>query len=728
MNQRGQSIHGNQTNIGKADSIGQIGDNTYIMPPTRPTIDPAVALAKLAQLPTDHALTTAAPLPDRSRIVFDRNDHFTGRAAELVELAQRLKAGTATAIGEHKAAVTGYGGIGKTQLAIAFAHRYGQYFLGGVYWLNCADATVLPSEIVQCGVRMGLFAVVEGEQQHKLEQTLAAWEEAVPRLLIFDNCEDYDLLKRYAPKSGGSRILITSRRQTWPRGSRVVPIALATLTDADSVALLRELAPRLSETDAGQIAAILGNFPLALHLAGSYLDSYRHVGAAEYVARLNTIDNPLDHPSLQGRGSDDSPTDHIQHVAKTFAISYDQLGDSELDQLARRMLQHIALFAPNEPLPDELLHHTLADYPLPDEERPFLLADARKRLLNLGLVEPTDDEIAIHQLVASFVQQQNFKYYVIRTTVEQTIHSAIQTRNLSGYPAEIRVWLPHITFIVIEALQRSDTISAKLAHELAEHLTQDGNYDGALPLYLRVMAIEEAELPSEHFDVGSILNNLANLYRRMEQHETAFSLLQRALEIYEAAFDSENQYVATVLSNLAGIFKSLGQHEQAVSFYQRALEIYEAVFEGDHLLIATTYNNLAGSYRSMERHERALFLYHRAMEVYEVVLEDDHPLIATTLNNLAGQYYLMRHYEQAYPLYQRALTIREAVFGSNHLFVANTLNDMAILLHHQGEYMEALSLMERAVFIRVAKLGKAHRDTQDSCQSLIVIRERVGAL
>ncbi len=89
MNQRGQSIHGNQTNIGEAGSIGQIGDNTYVMPQPRPTIDLAAAHAKLAQLPIDHALTTAAPLPDRSRIVFDRNEHFTGRSAELVQLAQQ---------------------------------------------------------------------------------------------------------------------------------------------------------------------------------------------------------------------------------------------------------------------------------------------------------------------------------------------------------------------------------------------------------------------------------------------------------------------------------------------------------------------------------------------------------------------------------------------------------------------------------------------------------------
>jgi hypothetical protein len=67
-----------------------------------------------------------------------------------VQLAETLKAGGAAAIAP-LAAATGMGGIGKTQLAAEFAHRYSQYFAGGVFWLSFASADSVPAEIASCG-------------------------------------------------------------------------------------------------------------------------------------------------------------------------------------------------------------------------------------------------------------------------------------------------------------------------------------------------------------------------------------------------------------------------------------------------------------------------------------------------------------------------------------------------------------------------------------------------
>jgi hypothetical protein len=82
------------------------------------------------------------------------NPVFVGREADLKALAAILKGGETAAIGQ-VAAATGLGGIGKTQLAAAFVHAYGQYFLGGVFWLSLADAASVPSEIAQCGAARG---------------------------------------------------------------------------------------------------------------------------------------------------------------------------------------------------------------------------------------------------------------------------------------------------------------------------------------------------------------------------------------------------------------------------------------------------------------------------------------------------------------------------------------------------------------------------------------------
>lgn len=728
FDQHGQSTHdqfNTQTIAGDVKHQGNVYITNVAKQP-QPTIDPAEAKAKLATLPTDRALTAASALPVGSRVTLPINPTFTGRESDLLALAKILKQGNCAAIGEQAAAVTGYGGIGKTQLAVAFAHRYGQYFLGGVYWVNCAEPTAITSEIVACGLRMGLFTSAEGEQVDKLRQTVAAWEADVPRLLIFDNCEDEQILRDYAPKTGASRLLLTSRRSRWSRTSGVETVGLTIFEPAESVRLLRALAEHLTEDEAGEVAAELDHFPLALYVAGSFLHTYRAaISASAYFEKLRTT-NPLEHSSLQGRGSEPSATDHTLHVAQTFAVSIDQLGESDVDQLARTMLQHVALFAPNEPIPSELLHLTLADLPLPDDERPFLLIDARNRLLDLGLVEQTNDDITIHKLVASFVQQENPDAAATTSVGEQTILEAMQERNQAGYPAILRVWLPHLTHIVKNALPRADTDAANIAHSLAYHFRQDGNYATALPLYEQVLEIYEVELGSDHPYVATALNNLGGLYYAMGQYEQALPLFERVSRMREAALGSNHPDVAATLNNQGELYRAIGHFEQALPLFERALTIYEAALGSNHPVVATILNNLAALYVSMGQYEQALPLYERALATREATLGSDHPHVATTLNNLAWLLYSKGQYEQALPLFERALTMHETALGSDHPHVATTLHNMAINQYKQGKYEEALGLMERASSVRLTALGDAHPHTQSSLQSLVIISAKVA--
>ncbi len=137
IDQKDQGV-GNQTNIA--------GDqNIYQTIPARMVAEEELkaALLKLAELP-EREVPQPAPMPEGSRFPSIRpNPLFVGREDELKELAKYLKGGESVAIGQ-VAAATGMGGIGKTQLASEFAHRYGQYFAGGVYWLSFALAGVGP--------------------------------------------------------------------------------------------------------------------------------------------------------------------------------------------------------------------------------------------------------------------------------------------------------------------------------------------------------------------------------------------------------------------------------------------------------------------------------------------------------------------------------------------------------------------------------------------------------
>jgi len=131
--------------------IRRLPDDRTLVPLGQPDSTPPTMTAaeRLAPLPLDR-VPDVAPLPRGSRMPLRANPLFVGRADDLMALAAALK-GTpavdtepvgAAPRGRPPAAVisTGLGGIGKTQLASEFVHRYGQYF-AGVCWLSFAEAS-----------------------------------------------------------------------------------------------------------------------------------------------------------------------------------------------------------------------------------------------------------------------------------------------------------------------------------------------------------------------------------------------------------------------------------------------------------------------------------------------------------------------------------------------------------------------------------------------------------
>jgi hypothetical protein len=237
-----------------------------------------------------------------------------------------------------------------------------------------------------------------------------AWQEPLPRLLIFDNCEAEDLLAQWRPPHGGCRVLLTSRRLRWEVALGVQVLPLNVFARPESIALLRQHRPDLAVNDAdlNAIAANQGDLPLALHLARSFLARYRDaVTPSAYLAQLQQP-GWLEHRSLQG-----------QRVARTFALSYERLDARDtMDALA--LLARAAYFAPGEPIPRDMLLAILSQ-DADSLEATLAREDALQRLYELGLLEPpASGAMRMHRLLAAFVQSAHSDLEA-QTVVGQTM-------------------------------------------------------------------------------------------------------------------------------------------------------------------------------------------------------------------------------------------------------------------------------------------------------------------
>lgn len=653
-------------------------------------------------------------LPIGSVMPLSRNPLFVGREADLQALAETLSGSTSAAVGiTGTAAATGLGGIGKTQLACEFVHRYGRFFSGGVFWMSFDNAAAVPYEVAACGRSSALDLGPNFEEQsvnEQVQRVIEAWQSAEPRLLVFDNCEDPALLAEWRPTTGGCRVLITSRRGVWERALDVSMVALGILSREESVALLQQHCPDADLTILDAIAAEVGDLPLALHLAGSYLDSSRFTTPETYLAELR---DPalLDHPSFQGDGY--SPTGHDQNVGRTFALSYDQLNlNKPDDQLAHTLLVHTANFAPGEPIWNDLLVRTL---PLDLDEIPRDADRASRafdRLIELGIIKNEDNTLRMHRLVAAFVcKVAQDDVEAGQRAVETAVIDEIARVNADVNPRELQAWQTHLRFVIDVDSVRGDEQGADLCTALGRHLWQTGDFDGALPYHEKALAIREKILGPDDPAVAESLVNIGRVLRGMGKSAETQSLFERSLEIRMARFGEQHVDTAESLENLGRCLHELGDPAAGLPYIEKALSIVVDTLGQDNELVPEYHNNIAYCYYELARYSDALGHLEKALEINTRIWGTDHPHTALSHNNLGTVLRRSGQFDLAQAHLEHSLQIRHAVYGENHHEVASSLYALSELHFDLKQFSAALRFAEDALRGYRTSLGESHART-----------------
>lgn len=659
-----------------AMSRGEGPDYSDVGPSSPDQTEIEAAHARLEALSMDEIPEDRSDLPSRSVMPLRPNPNFVGRREDLERIAANLKAGGAAAIGEVAvAASSGLGGVGKTQLACEFVYRYGRYF-HGVYWLNFSDPSRIPAQVASCGGPGGMnlrppdYSDLPVDEMVRM--VMAEWQSGLPRLLVFDNCEDEDLLEQWLPPTGGCRVLVTSRRGNWDPSLGVTDLNLGMLSRQESVELLRKYRPDLPANDANlhSIADELGDLPLALDLAGRYLKRYaRDVAPAAY---LEDICQPelLEHPSLR-RARGISPTKHDMDVWRTFALSYWRLdANDETDMSAINLLARAARFAPGEPIPEELLALSLDPFDAPDTElsMPATLArDALEKLTEVGLLgEEREGVYGMHRLVVAFALAE-----VGDDETQAAVEVACSRAGLEafseGHPARQEMLVPHVRFLANAAMERVDGPAADLCTAAGLGLGQLGAYDEALPYAQRAVDITE------------------NLHGPNDRHT-----LQRR-------------------SNVGQLLKSRGDRKAAKTVYREVLNAQETHLGREDIDVAATINNMGVLLWSEDLYHEMLSLYRRAVRMRERIWnETGHSdaerrrhayKLAESHSNMGALMLDLGRPRQAGPHLDKALHVMTDEFGQNHERSANTLVMRGSALRALNLYAKALESVTSALDI-----------------------------
>jgi len=647
---------------------------------------------------------------------------FTGRGDELARLGELLSADDSGPV-----VLQGLGGVGKTQLAVEYAHAQRDNF--DVIWTVRADApsstgpaSVVDQDYAQLASALRLPEAVEPDLGI-LTAAVRRWFSSHGRwLLLIDNVDTpvtIDAIEELLPSTiVGGQVLITSRLNGWPPG--YLRLAVRELDTESGSQLLLAATGSSDVATARQVAIDLGGLPLALtHVAG-YLRA-----TGDSIARYRQLfhQHGLDLlSSTSGLGSR-----HERTVTTTWTVSITNI--REQSPGAAGLLDLLAYLAPDA-IPRALLIENAADdssvsadpaslssssgpmesgeadtadtaavadgndqtetaqsasfqdemmavlAPLDELGDDLALNDAIALLTRYSLLQATPDSVAVHRLVQA----------VVRANHSQASRTAYATAAAA---------------LLLDDLPPLDPAYWSTYQALLPHLLAAADHASRLP------GDEPVTLMGRHAALW-LLIAAGHYQRERAQFAAARNTHNRAMVLAEQLLDPDSPDFATVLGAFSRTLNDLGEPAAARLLAERAVLINEAHFGPDHAEVAATVNNLGMVLVSLGEYAAARPMLERAVQLAETLYGPDQPHTLAPLGNLGMALMSLGEYAAARPLLERAVQLAEAVYGPDHPQALGPANNLGMVLVNLGEYAAARPLLERAVQLAEAIYGPDH--------------------
>lgn len=646
-------------------------------------------------------------LPTLWNIPYRRNPNFIGRDEQLEKLHESLTSGKYAAVTQ---AISGLGGIGKTQLATEYAYRFSSDYTV-VWWLRAEDPAILAAEYAQLADSLGLTPVGTSDLQKKI-RTVRSWlEQNRGWLLIFDNAlQPRDLHdpqnpeRQYLPSCSIGHVIITSRNPHW--GELAQPVKVKVFERSESITFLLN---RTKETDhiaAGVLAEMLGDLPLALEQAGAFISETPGITTATYQDLFKKH-----HSELLKR--EKPPLQYPDTVDTTWRISMDKIRKD--NSVAANLLNLFAFFAPDNIPPallknrERFLPKLLASVVNDDIE----IGDALALLERYSLIESSCQTISIHRLVQLVTRD-----WLNVTERRNWSKVAVLVNNdaFNFHPDHLQSWqeclplLPHALSVAehAENLDAEASTTSEILNKIGLYFQQRAELLDAKRNFERALVIDEKKCGSEHASVARDINNLGGVMRALGNFSVAKICYERALAINKIVYGPEQSEVATVLNNLGLVSRNLGNLREAKEYFEKALVIDEREFGNEHPSVAAVMNNLGTVLLDLGKLQEAKKLFERVLASSERIYGTEHPLTATRANNLGFTLRALGDFSEAEKYTRRALCIDEKSYGPEHPEVAIDVNNLGLILQDMGNLQDAKKCFERALAIDEIAYGPEH--------------------
>ncbi|KAJ6003231.1 TPR repeat protein [Penicillium sp. IBT 35674x] len=661
---------------------------------------------------------------------------FIGRGSELRAIADTLQPRHSSQK-QRRLFLAGPGGVGKTQLAIAYAESHRESYSSAL-WLNATTVATLKESFRRIASLIFPVQNLEDLESDKIFERVQRWlsdSGNTSWLLIFDNYDDPSQfsINEYFPPASHGAVVVTTRRSDL--GQK--PLHVKPLQDiSDSLAILQSRSKRVnlqSDPFAERLAERLDGFPLVLATAGVFvqmtgLSFERYL--QEYETRWNIDPNRSITPQEY----------HDRTLYTTWDITYAHL--TAENPCAAKFLKMLAYFD-NQNLWYGFFNAGITE-DSPEWLREVLASDVTFCGMMATLAKYSFLEIdgasgswSMHNCIHDWTLATLDKYFDMTHLWYNVdcVHACIAgvEDGTLGYTPFSPV-SRHAARLVDERFLADDSISIFSTDRpdkvlsISKLLLHQLQLDKAEQMLMRALAGYEKVLGSDHASTLSSVHSLGIIYHDQGKLDKAEQMYMRALAGHEKALGSDHTSTLNTVHDIGILYREQGKLDKAEQMYMRALAGCEKALGPDHTLTLSTIHNLGILYRYQGKLDKAEQTYMRALARCEKVLGPDHTLTLSTVHSLGILCHGQGKLDKAEQMYMRALAGCEKALGPDHTLTLSTIHNLGILYRYQGKLDKAEQTYMRALARCEKVLGPDHTSTLSTVHNLGILYRYQGKL
>jgi tetratricopeptide (TPR) repeat protein len=639
---------------------------------------------------------------------------------QLAELERKLFVGVSTT----KVAITGLGGIGKTQLALALAYRIRQEYKDcSVFWISASDKESVHQGYAHIGRRLAIPGWDDEKADvKKLVQLHLSKESAGQWFLVLDNVDESTIgsagsstvvgLMEFLPSSKRGAIVFTTADKKM--ATKLAPhnvVELPKLGDEVAQRMLEMCLdkPTDEQEEASLLIRELACHPLAIMHAAAYVNVNK-ITLQEYLSLLVEKKQEL---------AKDLHRESGVVIAATWLISFEQI--SRHDALSADYLLFMACVDRND-IPLLLL-------PTARPHEQGIHALATLNAYSLVTKRTAESALDVHRLVhistRKWLQEQKLLSQWTQVVVTRLLE--VFPDNKHGSRSKWRRLLPHAkSALSSDLIEQDNEARTNLVWKCAMTFLTDGRWREAEELFVKVMEMRKSALGDEHPETLTTMSNLALALDNQGKYEAAEAMNRQTLSLKETMLGREHPSTLTTMSNLALILDSQGKYEAAEAMNRQTLSLKETVLGREHPSTLTTMSNSALVLGRQGKYEAAEAMNRETLLISETALGREHPSTLMAMGNLALMLDSQGKYEAAEAMNRETLSLSEIVFGREHPSTLTVISNLALMLGRQGKYEAAEVMNRQTLSLKEKVLGREHPSTLTTMSNLAHVLDSQG--